>query len=127
MEAGLMKKSHYQWDLDCLINSRFYPYHFVRTILSVTFCPLPFCPITVDLLITLSHTNTHTLMYWRVCVCLYARVRACVCPCRVRGCTHTQTYIHIHTHTRTHINTLNIFYYLYWPSMMVIYLGLCMR
>src|SRR6218665_163705 len=23
---------------------KFYPYHFVRTILSVPFCPLPFCP-----------------------------------------------------------------------------------
>jgi len=46
VEAGLMKK-YCQWELDCLINSLFYPYHFVRTILSVTFCPLPFCPRTV--------------------------------------------------------------------------------
>src|SRR6218665_3818907 len=25
----------------------FYPYHFVRTILSVPFCPIPFCPYTI--------------------------------------------------------------------------------
>src|SRR6218665_65711 len=24
-----------------------YPYHFVRTILSVPFCPIPFCPYTI--------------------------------------------------------------------------------
>jgi len=35
MEAGLMRKSYCQWELDCFINSWFYPYHFVRTILSV--------------------------------------------------------------------------------------------
>src|SRR6218665_882746 len=26
---------------------RSYPYHFVRTILSVPFCPIPFCPYTI--------------------------------------------------------------------------------
>src|SRR6218665_3169724 len=26
---------------------KFYPYHFVRTILSVPFCPIPFCPYTI--------------------------------------------------------------------------------
>src|SRR6218665_3041793 len=25
----------------------FYPYHFVRTILSMPFCPIPFCPYTI--------------------------------------------------------------------------------
>src|SRR6218665_458661 len=24
-----------------------YPYHFVRTILSIPFCPIPFCPYTI--------------------------------------------------------------------------------
>jgi len=36
MEAGLMKKAYCQWELDCLINIWFYPYHFVRDILSNT-------------------------------------------------------------------------------------------
>src|SRR6218665_1928146 len=26
---------------------KYYPYHFVRTILSVPFCPIPFCPYTI--------------------------------------------------------------------------------
>ena len=43
MEAGLIKKSYRQWVLDCLINSWFYPYHFVRHILSAT----SLCPRTV--------------------------------------------------------------------------------
>src|SRR6218665_3326521 len=25
----------------------FYPYHFVRAILSIPFCPMPFCPYTI--------------------------------------------------------------------------------
>src|SRR6218665_2211723 len=25
----------------------FYPYHFVRAILSIAFCPMPFCPYTI--------------------------------------------------------------------------------
>jgi len=33
METGLMKKTYCQWDLEFLINSWFYPYHFVRDIL----------------------------------------------------------------------------------------------
>jgi len=40
MEAGLMKKSHCQWKIDWW----FYRYRFIRTFLSESFCPLPFCP-----------------------------------------------------------------------------------
>src|SRR6218665_1168766 len=46
-------------------------YHFVHTILSVPFCPLPFCPVTVC-----------------VCVCVCARAFVCRClfvECLVRG------------------------------------------
>ena len=38
--------SYCKWKLDCLINWWFYRYHFVRAILSVPFCSLPFCPRT---------------------------------------------------------------------------------
>jgi len=45
VEAGLMKnhvvnKSWIDWWL--------YPWYFIRTILSVPFCPLPFCPRTLQ-------------------------------------------------------------------------------
>src|SRR6218665_3492669 len=36
MRAGLMT-----------LSVIFYPYHFVRTILSMSFCPIPFCPYTI--------------------------------------------------------------------------------
>src|SRR6218665_321732 len=42
-------KSYCQWVLDCLKSERSYPYHFVRTILSVPLSPLPFCPRTISI------------------------------------------------------------------------------
>src|SRR6218665_1052901 len=47
LEAGLMKISYCQWERDLLMTLSviFYPYHFVRIILSIPFCPIPFCPI----------------------------------------------------------------------------------
>src|SRR6218665_3119570 len=44
-----MKISYCQWEQDWLITLFiiFYLYHFVRTILSVPFCPIPFCPYTI--------------------------------------------------------------------------------
>src|SRR6218665_2654836 len=49
VEAGLIKKSHCQWERDWLMTLFviFYPCHVVRAILSVPFCPIPFCPYTI--------------------------------------------------------------------------------
>src|SRR6218665_1732137 len=44
-----MKKSYCQWEaglIDDFIRN-IYPYHFVRAILSIPFCPMPFCPYTI--------------------------------------------------------------------------------
>src|SRR6218665_622582 len=37
-----------------------YPYHFVRTILSVPFCPIPFCPYTI---LSISFCPYHFVRY----------------------------------------------------------------
>src|SRR6218665_3029945 len=37
-----------------------YPYHFVRTILSVPFCPIPFCPYTI---LSISFCSYHFVRY----------------------------------------------------------------
>src|SRR6218665_493939 len=37
-----------------------YPYHFVRTILSIPFCPIPFCPYTI---LSISFCPYHFVRY----------------------------------------------------------------
>ena len=44
--SGINEKIILSVGTDYLINWWFYPYHHVRTSLSVPFCPLPFCPRT---------------------------------------------------------------------------------
>src|SRR6218665_3909433 len=47
-DLWLLNKNSIQlnWNLKKLLP--FCPCHFVRTILSVPFCPIPFCPVTVE-------------------------------------------------------------------------------
>src|SRR6218665_1230247 len=46
LEAGLMKKIILSIGVGLIddLSVTFYPYQFVRTILSIPFCPIPFCP-----------------------------------------------------------------------------------
>src|SRR6218665_3493752 len=52
VETGLAKKIILSMGVEfmyCLmiLLLKSYPYHFVRTILSIPFCPIPFCPYTI--------------------------------------------------------------------------------
>src|SRR6218665_2186693 len=44
-----MKKSYCQIGVGLIddLSVTFYPYHFVRSILSIPLCPIPFCPYTI--------------------------------------------------------------------------------
>src|SRR6218665_2495649 len=52
-----------------------YPYHFVRTILSVPFCPIPFCPYTI---LFIPFCPFHFVRYDFVLEMSWHRVGCCV-------------------------------------------------
>src|SRR6218665_4035698 len=51
----------------------FYPYHFVRAILSIPFCPMPFCPYTIlSIPFCLYHFVRYHFVLEPMRVCMYA-------------------------------------------------------
>src|SRR6218665_2078072 len=53
-----------------------YPYHFVRTILSVSFCPIPFCPYTI---LSIPFCPYHFVRYHFVLEPVKANESCCPC------------------------------------------------
>ena len=68
VEAGLMKHHVVSWSgigRMMILSIPFYPYHCVRTILSVQFCPIPLCPYAFLFIPACSYNFVRTILSYR--------------------------------------------------------------